>query len=96
VAVASASALYLLERYPEAIACAKQSLGLKQYHTAFRVLAAANARLGMMKEAGDAVHELMAFEYGDKTIAAVIRPFRRATDRAHYAEGMAKAGLPEA
>jgi adenylate cyclase len=90
-----ASALYLLKRYPDAIICAKQSLGLKRYHTALRVLAAANAQLGMKKEAADAMDELMACEYGDRTIEAVIRPFRRATDRANYTEGLAKAGLPE-
>ena len=91
-----ASAMYLLKRYSEAIACARQSLGLNRYHSALRVLAAANAQLGIMKEASDAVRELMACEYGDRTIAAVIRPFKRATDRANYTEGLSKSGVPEA
>jgi hypothetical protein len=91
-----ASALYLLNRCREAAACAKQSLALKRYHTALRVLAAANAQLGIMTEAHDTSRELMACEFGDKTIAAVIGPFERALDRMNYEEGLRKAGMPEA
>jgi adenylate cyclase len=89
-----ASALYLLNRYEDAAVSAKQSLGLNRYHTALRVLAAANAQLGLMGEANSTMGELLAFNYGDKTISAVVGPFRRATDRASYAEGLSKAGMP--
>jgi adenylate cyclase len=90
-----ASALYLLKRYLEAIGSAKQSLALNRYQTALRVLAAACAQLGMMQAARDAINELMASGHGDKTIADVIRPFKRATDRESYREGLGKAGMPE-
>ena len=88
-----ASALYLLRRYPEAIESARQCLVLNRYHTALRVLATSYAQLHMMEKARDAIHELLASEHGDKTISAVVAPFRRAADREHYIEGLVKAGM---
>lgn len=90
-----ASAFYLLKRHEEAIESAKQSLALNRYRTSLRVLAAACAQLGMMQEARDAINELMGGGHGDRTIADVIRPFRRAIDRESYADGLSKAGMPE-
>jgi adenylate cyclase len=90
-----ASALYLLGRYLEALDWARQSLGLRRYHTALRVLAASCARLGRIEEAGKILHELLATEQADKTIAAVVKPFRRAADQESYAEALRIAGMPE-
>jgi adenylate cyclase len=89
-----ASALYLLRRYREAIESARQGLVLNRYHTALRVLAASYAQLHSMERARDAMRELLSSEHGDKTISAVVAPFRRAADREHYIEGLAKAGMP--
>jgi len=72
-----ASALYLLKRYSEAIDTARQSLALRWFHTACRVLAASYAQLGMIEKAQAAMCELLASDKGDKSISAVIRPFRR-------------------
>jgi len=91
-----ASALYLLERYLEAIESARQSLALNRYHTAMRVLAASYAQLGVMDEARNAVRELLVYGQADKTIAAVIKPFMRAADRERWTEGLRAAGLPDA
>jgi hypothetical protein len=60
-----------------------------------RVLAASYAQLGMIEKTRDASRELLTAEQGDKTIAAVVAPFRRAADREIYAEGLGKAGMPE-
>jgi adenylate cyclase len=90
-----ASALYLCGRYAEAMESARQSLGLRRYHTALRVLAASYARLGRMDEARDAVRDLLAHQQGDMTISAVIEPFRRNLDRDRYAEALRLAGMPE-
>lgn len=90
-----ASALYLLQRYEEAVDTARQSLRLRWYHTACRVLAASYAQLGMTELAKNAIGELILNEHADKTIREVIRPFKRAIDREHYSEGLRRAGLPE-
>jgi adenylate cyclase len=91
-----ASALYLLGRYAQAIECARHSLALGRYHTAMRVLAASYAQLDMTEKACDAVRELLGAPHGDKTIAAVVAPFRRSADREIYAKGLGRAGMPEA
>ena len=90
-----ASALYLLNRYAEASETARQSLSLRWYHTACRVLAASYAQLNMIEPARSAVRELMSSNQADKTIGDVIRPFKRLDDREHYAEGLRKAGMPD-
>ena len=87
--------LYLLGRYPEAIAAARQSLALNWFHVAPRVLAASYAQLGLIDHARKAVGELVASDQGDKSIAAVIRPFVRVEDREHWTQGLRAAGLPE-
>lgn len=46
-------------------------------------------------EAKSAISELLAGNGTERTIADVVRPFRRAADREHHAEGLRKAGLPE-
>jgi hypothetical protein len=68
---------------------------LRRYHTALRVLAASCARLGRIEEAGKILHELLATEQADKTIAAVVKPFRRAADQESYTEALRIAGMPE-
>ena len=90
------SALYLLGRYQEAVAAAEESRSLRWFCRAPRVLAASYGQLGMLAEARRAVAELLAREPAEKTIADVICRFKRAADRAHYAQGLRKAGLPEA
>jgi len=90
-----ASALYLLRRYADAVESARQSLRLNRYHTALRVLAASYAQLDTIDKAREVMRELMATEYADKTIAAVIKPFQRVADRESYSEGLSKAGMPE-
>jgi adenylate cyclase len=90
-----ASALYLLDRYDEAMSCAKQSLSLNRYHTALRVLAAASAQLGLADEAKTVMRELLMSDYGDKTISDVVKPFKNAADRAKYEDGLGKAGMPQ-
>ncbi len=91
-----ASALYLCGRFPEAIKSAQQSLGIRRYHTALRVLAASYAQLGKLEEARQAMRELLASGRGDMTIAAVIQPFLRNVDRESYAEALRLVGMPEA
>ena len=96
-----ASALYLLRRYDEAIETALHSLSLRRltdsrFPTAMRVLAASYAQLGMEAQARAAVAEILESGGTERTIADVVRPFRRVADREHYAEGLHKAGLPEA
>ena len=61
----------------------------------FRVLAASYAQLGMDAEAKSAVVDLLAGNGTERTIADVVRSFRRPADREHYAEGLRKAGFPE-
>jgi adenylate cyclase len=90
-----ASALYLSQRYEEAVDTARQSLRLRWYHTGCRVLAASYAQLGMTELAKNAIGELMLKEHADKTIREVIRPFKRAIDREHYGKGLRRAGMPE-
>jgi adenylate cyclase len=90
-----ASALYLLNQYTEALDAARQSLGLKWYHTACRVVAASCAKLEMIEPARAAMRELLASDHSDKSIAQVIRPFKRVADRENYTEGLRKAGMPE-
>lgn len=90
-----ASALYLLKRYDEAIATARQSLSIRWYHTACRVLAASCAQLGRMEEASRAVAELAASGSAERTISDVTTPFKSAADRDLYTEGLRKAGMPE-
>ncbi|MGH6681485.1 MAG: hypothetical protein ACREDL_21715, partial [Bradyrhizobium sp.] len=90
-----ASALYLCGRYSDAAESARQSLWLRPYHTALRVLAASHARVGNIEEARKVMRELLAGEHGDKTIAAVIKPFIRSSDRDRYAEALRIAGMPE-
>jgi adenylate cyclase len=89
-----ASALYLLDRYEDAITCARQSLSLNRYHTALRVLAAASARLDLMDDAEAATRELLMADHGDKTISDVVKPFKKAFDRKKYEEDLSKAGMP--
>jgi adenylate cyclase len=89
-----ASALYLCERYSEAVESARQSIALRRYHTALRVLAASYARLGRIEEARKAMHDLLTHQQGDTTISQVIEPFRRQVDRDHYAEALRIAGMP--
>jgi adenylate cyclase len=38
---------------------------------------------------------LLATDHAEKTIAEVIRPFKRAADRDNYLDGLRKAGMPE-
>jgi adenylate cyclase len=90
-----ASALYLLKRYAEAVETARQSLSRRWFHTACRVLAASYAQLGAIEPAGAAMRELLASDHSEKTIADVIRPFKRSADRDNYSDGLRKAGMPE-
>ena len=90
-----ASALYLLKRYEESIEAARQSCGMRWFHTACRVLAAGYAQLGLLEQARLAVSELTASPWAEKTIGEVIMPFKRAADRNHYADGLRRAGMPE-
>ncbi len=90
-----ASALYLSRRYDEAVDAARQSLRLRWYHTGCRVLAASLAQLGDIESAKSAARDLLDHPHADRTIDAVIRPFKRNVDREHYAEGLRKAGMPE-
>ena len=90
-----ASALYLLKRYAEASEAARQSLGLRWYHTACRVLAASCAQLDLIEPARSAIRELLSNGQADKTIEDVIRHFKRREDQDHYTEGLRKAGMPE-
>ncbi|MEH2541671.1 MULTISPECIES: adenylate/guanylate cyclase domain-containing protein [unclassified Bradyrhizobium] len=90
-----ASALYLLKRYVEAAETARQSLGQRWFHTACRVLAASYAQLDMIEPARTTMRELLASEHSEKSIAEVIRPFKRADDRNNYIEGLRKAGMPQ-
>ena len=91
-----ASALYLQGRYAEAIAAAEESRNLRWFYRAPRVLAASYAQLGMMPQALGAVAELRARHPAERTITDVVGRFARAVDRDHYAEGLRKAGLPQA
>jgi adenylate cyclase len=91
-----ASALYLLGRHAEAVEAARQSLAQRWFHTACRVLAASYAQQGLLEPARAAVDALLASDQAEKTIAEVIRPFKRGVDRDHYADGLRKAGMPEA
>lgn len=90
-----ATILYLLGRYTEAIAAARQSLATGWFHLASRVLAASYAQLGLIEDAGHAICELLASEQGEKSIADVVRPYVRAEDRERWAQGLRAAGLPE-
>jgi adenylate cyclase len=90
-----ASALYLSKRYIEAADTARQSLRMRWYHTACRVLAASLAQLGEIEAAIAAASELVEHTHADKTIRDVIRPFKQRADRDHYAEGLRKACMPE-
>ncbi|WP_445217607.1 adenylate/guanylate cyclase domain-containing protein [Bradyrhizobium sp. Pa8] len=90
-----ASTLYLLRRYAEAAETARQSLGQRWFHTACRVLAASYAQLDMIEPAKTALGDLLASEHSEKTIAEVIRPFKREDDRNNYSEGLRKAGMPQ-
>jgi adenylate cyclase len=90
-----ASALYLLKRYTEAVDAARLSLGQRWFYTACRVLAASYAQLGMIEPARAAIRELLATDHAEKTIAEVIRPFKRGVDRDNYVDGLRKAGMPE-
>jgi adenylate cyclase len=90
-----ASALYLLKRYAEAVDTARLSLGQCWFHTACRVLAASYAQLGMIEPAKETIRELLASDRADKTIAEVIRPFKRAADRDNYSDGLRRARMPE-
>ncbi|KYG99585.1 adenylate/guanylate cyclase domain-containing protein [Bradyrhizobium sp. DOA1] len=90
-----ASALYLLRRYAEAAETARQSLGQRWFHTACRVLAASYAHLDMIDSARRTLSDLLASEHSEKTIAEVIRPFKREDDRNNYREGLLKAGMPQ-
>jgi adenylate cyclase len=87
--------LYLLKRYTEAVDAARLSLGQRWFYTACRVLAASYAQLGMIEPARAAIRELLATDHAEKTIAEVIRPFKRGVDRDNYVDGLRKAGMPE-
>ena len=95
-----ASALYLLKRYEGAIETALHGARVRQpdfrrFPTASRVLAASYAQLGREAEAEAAIREMLQNDGSERTIADVVRPFRRKEDRDHYTEGLRKAGLPE-
>jgi adenylate cyclase len=91
-----ASALYLSKRYEEAVESARQSMAVRWFHTACRVMAASYGQLGRKAEAKAAVAQLLAAsDAADKSIAQVIRLFRRPIDRELYASGLRKAGMPE-
>ena len=59
------------------------------------MLAASYAQLGMIEPARAAIRELLATDHAEKTIAEVIRPFKRGVDRDNYVDGLRKAGMPE-
>jgi adenylate cyclase len=88
-----ASALYLLRQYHDAIDAAQQSRALRPFATASRVMAASYGQLGLVREAAAALCSLR--ELGTElTIEAAVRPFLEMADRAHYAEGLRRAGMP--
>ncbi len=91
-----ASALFLLNRHREAIESARQSLDVKWYHTAVRILAAGYAELGMTEDACRAVRELLSSEHAEKPIAAVRRPFLGALDGEKWTLSLRNAGMPDA
>jgi hypothetical protein len=85
------------ERFPEAIACARQAI---EFNPAFpdshAILAAAAAHLGQTVEAqaglAGFVQLLAGLTLSDPRL---IRPFRRSADRERFLAGLRKAGLPE-
>ena len=91
-----ASALYLSRRYEEAIETARESLAIRWFQTACRVLAASQAQLGREESARSAMAELLAAEGAERTIAEAVHRFLRKADRDLYTEGLRKAGMPEA
>lgn len=90
-----ASALYLLRRYEDAVAAARQSHSLHWFHTPVRILAASYMQLGILDSAKAAVSELLDHPLSEKTISQAVAPFKRACDREHYATALRRAGLPE-
>ena len=90
-----ASALYLCKRYDEAIETARQSLAIRWFQTACRVLAASHAQLGHEAPARAAIAELLAAEGAERTIAEAVHRFQRKADRDLYTAGLRKAGMPE-
>jgi hypothetical protein len=59
-------------------------------------MAASYAQVGKLDEARVALGDMLEGSGTERTVAGVIRPFRLPRDREHYAEGLRKAGLPDA
>jgi TolB-like protein/predicted Zn-dependent protease len=94
---ASAWAHLLAGRHDEALSWAQSALREQpDYINALYVLAAGGALAGRIEEARAAVAQLQRFD-PDPHVAHLQRryPFRRDTDRAHVAEGLRLAGLPD-
>jgi hypothetical protein len=69
---------------------------MRRFGTASRVLAASYGQLALRPQAHAALVDMLENNEIERTIADVIRPFMRPADRAHDADGLRKAGLPEA
>jgi hypothetical protein len=85
---------YSARQYESAVATLRNEA---TYGTAARsILAAALAQLGRIDE-GRTEGRLFMSDYPDFRIETFLdtQPFRLASDRAHFAEGYRKAGLPE-
>jgi adenylate cyclase len=87
------AALYAAHRYEDAIDALTSHEGLPMVQ---RILAMAYAQLGHEADARRAADAFLV-RYPDFSIESYLaqQTFKRDEDRAHYAEGMKKAGLPE-
>ncbi len=94
----TAFAHFCAGRYDDAAAWEERVLRDQPNFTGgVRVAAASNALLGRTIEAQKFMAQLRQLEPALRlsNLAAIMPPFRRSEDRAKYAEGLSKAGLPE-
>ena len=94
----TAGAHFFAERYDEAISWAARSLRSEpNFLSTIRIYAASNALAGHLDEARKAMTRMRQLDpmLRISKLDDVLAPFRRAEDRARYAEGLRKAGLPE-
>ncbi len=85
------------EQYQEAVEFSKQAIDDNpEFTDNYSVLAASYGHLGHMDEARAALEQLLRRMPGLTTNdERLTRPFKRASDRERFLEGLAKAGLPE-
>jgi adenylate cyclase len=98
VHTAQAHAYFFQGKYDDASACAAKALSEKQsYVSAWHMAAVSNAMAGRVEEARAACLRVQQYDLTLRisNLGKVLGPYRRAEDRARYAEALRKAGLPE-